>query len=527
LELTGKSIIGFRTGRDGGASFRAEDPITGHVLEPEFASALPEEVDEAARLAAEAFTAFGRVTGKRKGQLLRLIAISLEAIHELIVERAHLETGLPKLRLEGELARTAQQLRLFASLVEEGSWVTARIEHAELERKSNSKPDLRSMLRPLGPVVVFGASNFPLAFSVAGGDTASALAAGNPVIVKAHPAHPGTSELVGHVIRESIFACDLPEGIFSLLLDSGTTIGKALVMHREVKAVGFTGSYTGGRALFDLAMTRPQPIPVFAEMGSTNPVFVLPRALRARRSQIASGLFASFTVGAGQFCTKPGLVFVPEGPDCISFVREIETQVAESFPFFLLTSGIRDRFRKATDERNQEAHVRSVVSSQFSAPNVSSAVSAAFSETDAGTFLTNPELAKEIFGPTTLVVRHSTKRELFEIVTSLEGHLAAALYGTAEDFEEFAEVIHLLEQKVGRIVCNGFPTGVEVSPAMVHGGPYPATSDSRFTSVGTQAILRFARPVCFQDCPALLLPDELKEANPLRIWRHVDGQMKR
>jgi alpha-ketoglutaric semialdehyde dehydrogenase len=314
LELLSRSIIGFRTGRDGGATFRAEDPITGKPLEPEFTSALSEEVDEAAQLAAEAFTAFGRVTGKRKGQLLRLIAISLEAIHDLIVERAHLETALPKARLEGELARTAQQLRLFASLVEEGSWVAARIEHADLERKSNPRPDLRSMLRPLGPVVVFGASNFPLAFSVAGGDTASALAAGNPVIVKAHPAHPGTSELVGHVIRESIFACDLPEGIFSMLFDSGTSVGKALVMHPEVKAVGFTGSHAGGRALFDLATARPKPIPVLAEMGSTNPVFVLPRALRARRSQIASGLFTSFTLGAGQFCTKPGLVFVPESP---------------------------------------------------------------------------------------------------------------------------------------------------------------------------------------------------------------------
>jgi len=527
LELTGKSIIGFHAGRDGGAIFRAGDPITGKALEPEFTSALAEEVDETAELAAEAFKAFGRATGKRKGQLLRLIAISLEAIHQLIVERAHLETALPKARLEGELARTAQQLCLFASLVEEGSWVTARIEHADLERKSNPRPDLRSMLRPLGPVVVFGASNFPLAFSAAGGDTASALAAGNPVIVKAHPAHPGTSELVGRVVRECIFACDLPQGVFSLLFDSGTSIGKALVMHPEVKGVGFTGSHEGGRALFDLAMARPKPIPVFAEMGSTNPVFVLPRALHARRSQIAAALFASFTLGAGQFCTKPGLVFVPEGPDCASFIREIETQVAESFPFFLLTPRIRETFRKTTDERNQEPQVRSVVSSQFSAREVSSAVSAGFFETDAGTFLSKPELAKEIFGPTTLVVRHAAKTELFEIVASLEGHLAAAVHGTAEDFEEFREVIHLLEEKVGRIVCNGFPTGVEVSPAMVHGGPYPAASDSRFTSVGTQAILRFARPVCFQDCPASLLPDELKDANPLRIWRHVDGQMKR
>src|SRR6202041_433400 len=263
LELLGKSIIGFHTGRAGGAIFRAEDPITGKALEPEFTSALSEEVDEAAQLAAEAFTAFGRVTGKRKGQLLRLIAISLEAIHDLIVERAHLETSLPKARLEGELARTAQQLRLFASLVEEDSWVAARIEHTDLERKSNPKPDLRSMLRPLGPVVVFGASNFPLAFSVAGGDTASALAAGNPVIVKAHSAHPGTSELFGQVISRSVQQCGLPAGTFALLFDAGTHLGGALVQHPTIKAVGFTGSFHGGKALMQLAAARPEPIPCF------------------------------------------------------------------------------------------------------------------------------------------------------------------------------------------------------------------------------------------------------------------------
>src|SRR5580700_2882331 len=526
-KLSGRSLIGFREGNGSSEPLYATDPTTGQHLQPGFISATAEEVELAVTLAAEAFAAYSRIPGRARGAFLRKIAANIESIAGDVVERAGKETALPPARLQGETARTCAQLRLFAEVAEEGSWVAARIDNADPNRKPAPKPDIRSMLRPLGPVVVFGASNFPLAFSVAGGDTASALAAGNPVIVKAHSAHPGTSELVGHVIRESIFACDLPEGIFSMLFDSGTSVGKALVMHPEVKAVGFTGSHAGGRALFDLAMARPKPIPVLAEMGSTNPVFVLPRALRARRSQIASGLFTSFTLGAGQFCTKPGLVFVPEGPDSASFIRDIETQVAESFPFFLLTSGIRDTFRRATSERNQEPHVRSVVSSQFSVPDVSSAVSVAFSETDAGTFLSKPELAKEIFGPTTLVVRHSTKKDLFEIVASLEGHLAAAVHGTAEDFEEFAEVIHLLEEKVGRIVCNGFPTGVEVSPAMVHGGPYPATCDSRYTSVGTQAILRFARPICFQDCPASLLPDELKDANPLKIWRHVDGQMKR
>src|ERR1700723_1741850 len=453
MEFRGTSIIGFRDGNAGKAgdagngAFQAFAPATGQKIEPAFHSATAEEVDLAVRLATEACVEFGRVSGAKKAEFLEMIAARIEAQQESLVTRANQESALSLARLQSETGRTCTQLRMFAKVVREGSWVTARIDRSDLQRQPVPKPDVRSMLRPLGPVVVFGASNFPLAFSVAGGDTASALAAGNPVIVKAHPAHPGTSELVGHVIRESIFACDLPEGIFSMLFDSGSSVGKALVMHPVVKAVGFTGSHAGGRALFDLARARPKPIPVLAEMGSTNPVFVLPRSLRARRSQIASGLFASFTLGAGQFCTKPGLVFVPEGPDSASFIRDIESQVAESFPFFLLTSGIRDTFRKATAERNQEPHVRSVVSSQFSVPDVSSAVSAAFSETDACTFLSKPELAKEIFGPTTLVVRHSTKKDLFEIVESLDGHLAAAVHGTAEDFEEFAEVIHLLEQK--------------------------------------------------------------------------------
>src|SRR5580704_8148155 len=313
-KLSGRSLIGFREGTGVGPAMYASNPITGERMQPGFIPATAEEVELAVRLAAEAFDVYRHVSGRERGAFLRKIAEKIEAIAADIVERAGKETALPPGRLQSEIGRTCGQLRLFAQVAEDGSWVNARVDRADPERKPLPKPDIRSMLRPLGPVVVFGASNFPLAFSVAGGDTASALAAGNPVIVKAHPAHPGTSELVGHVIRESIFACDLPEGIFSMLFDSGTSVGKALVMHPEVKAVGFTGSHAGGRALFDLATARPKPIPVLAEMGSTNPVFVLPRALRARRSQIASGLFTSFTLGAGQFCTKPGLVFVPESP---------------------------------------------------------------------------------------------------------------------------------------------------------------------------------------------------------------------
>src|SRR5271170_5179524 len=321
MEFLGTSIIGFRDGNAGNTgapengAFQAFAPATGQKIEPSFHSATAEEVNLAVALAAEASLEFGRLSGAKKAEFLETIASRIEAQTESLVTRANQESALPPARLQSETGRTCTQIRMFAKVVREGSWVTARIDHSEPQRKPVPKPDVRSMLRPLGPVVVFGASNFPLAFSVAGGDTASAFAAGNPVIVKAHPAHPGTSELVGRIIRESVRACDLPEGVFSLLFDSGISVGAALVQHPLVKAVGFTGSIPAGRALFDLAVKRPSPIPFYGEMSSTNPVFILPEALQERAAGIASGLHASFTLGAGQFCTKPGMVFLPEGAD--------------------------------------------------------------------------------------------------------------------------------------------------------------------------------------------------------------------
>jgi len=310
ITLQGKSLIGSHRGAIGGSTFRAVAPATGETLEPQFHSAGAEEVNLAAQLAADSFSIYGNLPGKVRATFLKTIARRLEEINEQLVERAGRETALPEARLRGEVGRTCGQLRMFAEVVEEGSWVMARIDRAEPDRKPAPRPDIRSMLKAIGPVAVFGASNFPLAFSVAGGDTASALAAGNPVIVKAHPAHPGTSELVGHVIRESVQECGLTEGVFSLLFDSGTSVGAQLVQHPLVKAAGFTGSQTAGRALFDLAVRRPEPIPFFGEMGSTNPLFVLPGAAAAQGERIAADLYASFTLGAGQFCTKPGLVFV-------------------------------------------------------------------------------------------------------------------------------------------------------------------------------------------------------------------------
>ncbi len=383
------------------------------------------------------------------------------------------------------------------------------------------------MLRPLGPVVVFGASNFPLAFSVAGGDTASALAAGNPVIFKGHPAHPGTSELVGLAVQQAVRQCNLPEGVFSLLFDSGNRVGAALIKHPLVKAAGFTGSRTAGRILMDFAAARPEPIPFFAEMSSTNPVFILPGALRERADSIAAGLYASFTLGAGQFCTKPGLVFLPALAEASGFVNRLQLSINESAPFHLLTPGIRSSYGAAISARKAKANVRLVAEKPPKGTAEEFSVGGALFETDARSFLADEKLAAQIFGPVTLLIRHSNREEVLEAARNLEGHLTATIHGTEQDLQEFNDLIAILERKVGRLVFNGFPTGVEVSHAMVHGGPYPATSDGRSTSVGSQAIFRFCRPVCYQAFPQAALPDALKDANPLHIWRMIDGEMTR
>jgi NADP-dependent aldehyde dehydrogenase len=525
-KLRGRSLIGFRQGNGSGEPVCATDPTTGHGLQPGFIAATKEEVDLAAGLAAEAFAAYRRTPGRVRGAFLRTIATKIESIAGEIVERAGQETALPQARLQGETARTCAQLRLFAQVAEEGSWVAARIDRADSGRKPAPKPDIRSLLRPLGPVVVFGASNFPLAFSVAGGDTASALASGNTVIVKAHAAHPGTSELVGQMVRESVRECGLPEGVFSLLFGSGAEIGTSLMKHPLVKAGGFTGSRTAGRILMDVAASRPEPIPFYAEMSSTNPVFVLPGALRERGDGIAAGLHTSFTLGAGQFCTKPGIVFLPQGNEAAMFADKLRQLVAGSAPFHLLTRTIYSSYDSALAGRKSHSAVTLVAEAPKAVPPCGFAVGAAVFETDADTFLSS-ELEAEIFGPTTLLVSHSKRDQILEIAAALEGHLTATIHGNAQDLRDFADLISILEGKVGRLVLNGFPTGVEVCHAMVHGGPYPSTSDGRSTSVGTRAIFRFTRPVCYQGFPDDALPEELRDSNPLEIWRMVDGQMTR
>lgn len=526
MKLSGKSIIGSREGTEASTKFRAHNPKTGSQLDPEFSSATAEDVNRAAELAHAAFQNYSRSSGREKGKFLRQIASNIETVTSELVERAELETALPKPRLQSETARTCNQLRLFAQLVEEGSWLMARIDRPDPDRKPLPKPDIRSLLRPLGPVVVFGASNFPLAFSVAGGDTASALAGGNPVIVKGHSAHPGTSEIVGRAVREAVRQCNLPEGVFSLLFGGGNEVGAALMKHPLVKAGGFTGSRTAGKILMNVAASRPEPIPFYAEMSSTNPVFILPGALREDGQKIAAGLHASFTLGAGQFCTKPGMVFVSEGPDASRFSDSLRQAVIGSAPFHLLTDVIRASYGNGIGNRRTKSNLR-LIAEATSAKASDLAVDAVLFETDAQSFLKDPELAGEIFGPSTLLVRHSRREEVLQIARELEGHLTATIHGTESDLRDFSDLVAILEQKVGRLVFNGFPTGVEVSHAMVHGGPFPATSDGRSTSVGTQAIYRFCRPVCFQGFPDSALPDELKDENPLGIWRMIDGEMTR
>ncbi len=425
------------------------------------------------------------------------------------------ETALPEARLRGELARTTGQLRLFAGVAEDGSWVDARIEHADPAR-TPPKPDLRSMLRPLGPVAVFGASNFPLAFSVAGGDTASALAAGCPVVVKAHPAHPGTSEIAGRALARSVAACGLPAGTFALLFDDGHAVGTALVQHPAIAAVGFTGSQRGGLALVDAAARRAVPIPVYAEMGSVNPVFVLPGALAAHGPRLGLAHAASVTLGVGQFCTNPGLVFVPPGAEL--FIEALAAALAQGAAAPMLTEGIGHAYRAGVE------HLRSTPGVTAPGEVLPGAAPAVFT-TDAATFRAHPHLAEEVFGPVTLVVACASVDEMEVLAQGLAGQLTATLHAGAGDEPAAARLAAVLEGKAGRLLFGGVPTGVEVGHAIVHGGPFPATSDGRSTSVGTRALLRWVRPVCWQDAPEALLPDALREAAPAGMRRWVDGRV--
>lgn len=525
--LRGTSLIAGAAGGENGTTFQAISPLNHQPLAPGFHEASLAEVNRALDAAATAFQVYRTVVPERRAEFLDAIAVEIELLGDALLERCHRETGLPLARLSGERVRTCGQLRLFAEVVREGSWVDARIDTALPARQPLPRPDLRRMLLPIGPVVVFGSSNFPFAFSVAGGDTASAFAAGCPVVVKAHRAHPGTSELVAGAIVRAIRRCGLPDGIFSLLHGSGATMGVAMVRHPATRAVGFTGSHTAGRALFDAAAARPSPIPVFAEMSSLNPVFLLPGALRERAPAIAQGFVASFTLGVGQFCTKPGLVFLRRGAEADAFLDLLRTAVGSAACGTMLTPGIREAF---VTNRDQVAAVPGVnpLAVAGAAPRAErTEAQPSLALTTAEIFLREPAIATEAFGPFAVIIVAENDEELRRCAEHIEGQLTATVHLADADGATARPLFALLQQRAGRLVVNGFPTGVEVCPAMHHGGPYPATTDVRFTSVGTAALLRFARPVCFQNFPIGELPPELAPENPRRIMRLVNGQLTR
>lgn len=524
MELHGKNIIGAETSAQGDATIQAVNPATGQTLEPLFHEAAPSEVDDAARRAHDAAPQYARRSPEDRARFLEAIAEEIENLGDALIERAGAETGLPQARLTGERGRTANQLRAFAALVREGSWVDARIDRAMPDRAPLPKPDLRAMLVPIGPVAVFGASNFPLAFSVAGGDAASALAAGNPIVVKAHPAHPGTSEMVARAIATAAEKSETPAGVFSMLHGKSPETSLRLVRCPLIRAVGFTGSHTAGRALFDAAAARPEPIPVYAEMGSVNPVFVLPQALSENPEGLAEGLCQSLTLGVGQFCTQPGLVVGIDDADFRRFTTKLAECVEKSSPGTMLHAGILESYETGLKQLEETPGVEAAASSaQEADPSKTQATVALFS-VDAATFLENPALAQEVFGPATIAIACETAEQMEDVAASLSGQLTATLHAQDADIARFPSLVETLKTKAGRLVFNGFPTGVEVCPSMIHGGPYPATTDARTTSVGTAAILRFARPVCLQDAPQDALPPELQDKNSRGIWRLLDNE---
>jgi NADP-dependent aldehyde dehydrogenase len=519
-QITGSLLIGqVETGPQGAPAI-AINPATGEALAPPFAIATVADVDRACALAAQAFDDYRGRDLEQRAAFLEKIASNLTQLRTPLLERAIAETGLPTDRLEGEFTRAVNQLRLFARVVRDGEWLDLRVDPALPERLPFARPDIRSRQIALGPVAVFGSSNFPFAFSVAGGDTASALAAGCPVVVKGHLAHPGTGELAGRAIKAAVKECGLPEGVFSLLPGNNET-GAALVRHPAIKAVGFTGSTMGGLALSAIAAARPEPIPVYAEMSSINPVFLLPNALDARAETIATEFVTSLTVGWGQLCTNPGLIVAVDSAALDRFVAVVASLIGQQTPGPMLTSSIHGAFDRGVAALSGKPAVKSVAKGiTANGPNRSPAV---FFETSVAEFLADPALADEVFGASGLLVRCQDFEEMLAVASSLEGQLTAALHIDEADYDGARQLMPLLERKVGRILANGWPTGVEVCDAMVHGGPFPATSDSRSTSVGTMAIRRFLRPVSYQNLPAELLPKELTNSALEHLPRLVGG----
>ena len=521
-QVTGKNYVGNQLSDNGNKTYKTFNPELNKENNIVFTEATQEEINQAVNLASVAFKEFRTISGTRKAEFLNAIADEILALDDVLVETYCSETGLPEGRAKGERGRTVFQLRSFADLVAEGSWIEATIDTAIPDREPIPKSDIRKMNIPLGPVVVFGASNFPLAYSTAGGDTAAALAAGCPVIVKSHPMHAGTGELVASAIIKAVEKTGMPNGVFSNLNSSGIEVGQQLVSHPDVKAVGFTGSIRGGRALLDLAAKREEPIPVFAEMGSVNPVILLPKALENRGENLATTYAGSITLGTGQFCTNPGLILGIKGEDLTNFTNTLANKIVEINPSCMLHPNIVKAYEsnkgKALSQRGL------VVVADYKndvQPNYATQV---ITTVKGSTFLGNPTLHQEVFGPYSLVVQCEDEHQLEKIISQLEGQLTGTVISDDNELANYPKVIAALQNRVGRIIFNGVPTGVEVCPSMVHGGPYPSSTDSRFTAVGIHSIKRWVRPFSYQDWPNELLPDELKNENPIGISRLVNNK---
>lgn len=521
MQLTGKNYIGNTASALGFTTFQAVDPATQQALPGQFYLLTEAEAAAITTKAANAFEIYNQKTAEEKAVFLEAIADEIMALGEGLLQRAAAESGLPLARLTGERGRTIGQLKMFAALLREGAWVDARIDTAIPDRQPLPKPDLRSMLIPIGTVMVFGASNFPFAYSAAGGDTASALAAGCPVILKAHPLHPGTDELVAQAIISAAQKTSMPDGVFSLVF-TDEAMAIRLVKDTAVKAIGFTGSRKGGMAIFNAALNREEPIPVYAEMSAVNPVILMPGAVAANASGIAQGYAASVTMGVGQFCTNPGLVFMIDDDFTKEFLQSLSENIEKIAPATMLSKSICMAYGAGVEKLKTIATL-SAESALPADDNKTEAVPHIFTVAQKD-FIANKNLSHEVFGPAGLIVLCKTVEEICEALKDLEGQLTATIHAHADDEKYLSPVIALMKEKAGRILFGGFPTGVEVCDAMVHGGPFPATTDARSTSVGSAAILRFVRPVAYQNFPQHLLPDALKDNNPLNILRIVNSK---
>lgn len=523
--ITGKNYVGNRLAGEGSKTYKTFNPKLNIENDQDFIEATTEEINEAVFLATDAYITYNQKSGAEKARFLRTIAEEILSLGDSLIQMYCSESGLPAGRAQGERGRTIGQLNAFASLLEEGSWVDATIDTALPNRTPAPKPDLRKMLVPLGPTVVFGASNFPFAFSTAGGDTAAALAAGCPVVVKSHPMHAGTGEMVASAVIKAAEKTEMPNGVFSNLNSSGIEVGVQLVQHPQVKAVGFTGSIKGGRALFDLAAQREEPIPVFAEMGSINPVILLPEALNNRAEELAKTYASSITVGSGQFCTNPGLLLGIKGAVLTHFIQNLSEEIVKIEPSCMLHPNIIGAYEKNKQTAIDQSGLS--VAADYSADVEVNYARQAVVIVDGKTFSDNSRLHQEVFGPFSMVVQCEDANQLQSIISNLEGQLTGTIISDDNEISNYPMVVAALQNRVGRIIFNGVPTGVEVCPSMQHGGPYPASTDSRFTAVGTESIKRWVRPFSYQNWPDQLLPNELQNNNPLQILRSVDGQSTR